>query len=852
MAKLPRVTAKIFASKAADNDIGQYGSALTGTQVNTPDIAEIQALPAYEEGWRGAVISSRNYPTLQEMNGLQKTFSQQIAYILQEGVAEYDAETTYYTGSIVKSPDSDNKPRLYSSLSDNNIGNPLTDSEFWQEISFGGSGSSLPLFTPVFQDHVLDFKESKGLALQGTWVYKTPVAGERYGYPNFYNRCIEEKNNTDNILVSLKNNVTVTGSPTINNGVASNFSTNNYLSLPNNFAPGSQTWEMGFKVKTGSTWQSDSYVPIIAGNTQYVLSLNTNSNHYLGLSLSSNGTSYNIANDASDTLLELNTDYWVKATFDGSAYKLYLSEDGNNYNLIQTIESSTPIIASTTPLRLGINRPGGAFWNGSIDLKECYIHIGGNNWWKGSGNISQNPNGHQFYDIADKSAVDTYFDSTGIADFYGIDEENERVFLPRNKWFMQLTTDTSDVNKFNAPGLPNITGSAGGEGICKFTSSGAMYLTSNTYPGGGHTNSATSYNINFNASRSSSIYGNSNTVQPSSSNKLLYYVVGNTEIEEAATDITQITTSDNDTFPLGYSLYQGAGTQPSAAWLASNGQWNSGNVYTTFYNYAVNKIGEAFAGGYIKESGDDYNDYDLVINQDDMTFRLPLLNGSEDLISNKIVTLPTSQSSYTAPANGFYYARGQSTADRQPFNVSVSSPNNTFLYMLTSQPNSTGYNAEILCPIKKGNIAVVSGNVNKTSVQFIYAEGNGTLYFKVANAVQNLELLDAGEIIETFVNKTELRSLIAPDFSTKTALPTTANLVQQMDKDGYLVAIGDNGTDMSIGICNADGVEIVKLPMADTTSSSASSVASPLLLAGTYFKVLKSGGTLLKFYAGGV
>ena len=57
MPKLPRVTAKIFASNAAAKDIAQYGSALTGTKVLTDDIKTIQALPAYEEGWRGAVIS---------------------------------------------------------------------------------------------------------------------------------------------------------------------------------------------------------------------------------------------------------------------------------------------------------------------------------------------------------------------------------------------------------------------------------------------------------------------------------------------------------------------------------------------------------------------------------------------------------------------------------------------------------------------------------------------------------------------------------------------------------------------------------------------------------------------------
>lgn len=128
MPKLPRVTAKVFASNAAQEDIGQYGSALSGTKVTTGDIGEIQALPAYETGWRGAVISDRNYPTLQEMNGLQKTFSQQIAYMLQSGMPEWDENTEYFKNQFCRV---DNL--FYYSLTDNNIANnPVDDNVNWQ------------------------------------------------------------------------------------------------------------------------------------------------------------------------------------------------------------------------------------------------------------------------------------------------------------------------------------------------------------------------------------------------------------------------------------------------------------------------------------------------------------------------------------------------------------------------------------------------------------------------------------------------------------------------------------------------------------------------------------------------
>ena len=44
-----------------------------------------------------------------------------------------------------------------------------------------------------------------------------------------------------------------------------------------------------------------------------------------------------------------------------------------------------------------------------------------------------NANSHIFYDIADKSVVDAFYEALGIAWFYGVDTTNERIFLPRGK-----------------------------------------------------------------------------------------------------------------------------------------------------------------------------------------------------------------------------------------------------------------------------------------------------------------------------------------------------------------------------------------------------------------------------------
>ena len=120
---LPRITQKIFAQNAAEDDLLQFGSVLSGNATPSTSIAETQTT-AYQTGWRSAVISDRNYPTLGEMNAVQQVPTQQLAYLFQKGIPEWDAGTTYYANVSYCQVNG----VLYKSVSDNNIGNnPTTD-----------------------------------------------------------------------------------------------------------------------------------------------------------------------------------------------------------------------------------------------------------------------------------------------------------------------------------------------------------------------------------------------------------------------------------------------------------------------------------------------------------------------------------------------------------------------------------------------------------------------------------------------------------------------------------------------------------------------------------------------------
>lgn len=137
MARLERKTQKIFAEEADNNGI--FGSLQAGAGQSTSDIAQIQSLPAYSQGWNAATISSEKLPSLEEMQGLQYMFTTQLAYIFQDGMPEWDANTTYYKGSMVKSMEGDDVV-IYFSSADNNIGNPpASDSEYWTTWSTSGT-----------------------------------------------------------------------------------------------------------------------------------------------------------------------------------------------------------------------------------------------------------------------------------------------------------------------------------------------------------------------------------------------------------------------------------------------------------------------------------------------------------------------------------------------------------------------------------------------------------------------------------------------------------------------------------------------------------------------------------------
>lgn len=131
MPRLARKNIKVFAGSATNN--GVFGSLQANNPTITSDVEQIQSLTAWGEGWNAATETSEELPPLEEIQGVEYVTTYQQAYIMQEGVPEWSATVTYYKGCLTKEVTSTGF-RIYNSLTDNNIGNLLSDTSNWKKV----------------------------------------------------------------------------------------------------------------------------------------------------------------------------------------------------------------------------------------------------------------------------------------------------------------------------------------------------------------------------------------------------------------------------------------------------------------------------------------------------------------------------------------------------------------------------------------------------------------------------------------------------------------------------------------------------------------------------------------------
>jgi len=151
MPKLTRYLQKIFANNS--NEVGVFG---TGVDKETSKNVETLQSSDYEEGWSSAIITNKNYPIWQEMDGVQYGLSYQLKYLFQNGIPEWLNTETYYENSYCRVGST-----IYYSLQDNNTNhNPALQDGWWTPLltSSRSIGEIIPSTIPLTEAglHLLD------------------------------------------------------------------------------------------------------------------------------------------------------------------------------------------------------------------------------------------------------------------------------------------------------------------------------------------------------------------------------------------------------------------------------------------------------------------------------------------------------------------------------------------------------------------------------------------------------------------------------------------------------------------------------------------------------------------------
>ena len=140
-----------------------------------------------------------------------------------------------------------------------------------------------------------------------------------------------------------------------------------------------------------------------------------------------------------------------------------------------------------------------------------------------------------------QAAVTAY----GVCGKFVYDSVNNTVRLPKITGIIEGTTDTTALGDLVAAGLPNITGTVHWAHAFISSATGVYQAGANTTEYFGSTAETHPNNLSFDASRSSSIYGNSSTVQPQTIKVLYYICIATSTKTDIQADIDQIASDLN-------------------------------------------------------------------------------------------------------------------------------------------------------------------------------------------------------------------------------------------------------------------------------------------------------------------
>jgi hypothetical protein len=231
--------------------------------------------------------------------------------------------------------------------------------------------------------------------------------------------------------------------------------------------------------------------------------------------------------------------------------------------------------------------------------------------------------------------------------------------------------------------------------------------------------------------------------------KNIYYCIGNTIIQDIVINLSKEIELNNPFF-LGQSQY--FENEPNnLSWLKSTGEFHSKEMYPSMYEYILQNINNGTKD--FADINSQYDDYCYVLDQENETFRLPLLNGEESLPGDtyELIDFPTSGVAFVAPQNGIYTVYAYATAASQ--RLFIGNTNTCQSNEVVSHASGNPLSVSVFA--KRGHNVRCIYAVNLHEFRFSANKGNGSLYYFVGESIQNANIVNAGKIQSQLIDKLE-------------------------------------------------------------------------------------------------
>lgn len=157
MSRLSRVVQTLFGSTAGINQVTKFGSFAAGSTDYITSASDVQGAN-FLDGWFSAVLAD-NAPCMEDMNAIFLLAFYQLAYVFQAGIPEWDATTTYYTGSLVQ----DGTGIVYCSITNGNINHALTSATNWKVVSGNPLNQQTANYTLTPTDRFVEMDATAGV-----------------------------------------------------------------------------------------------------------------------------------------------------------------------------------------------------------------------------------------------------------------------------------------------------------------------------------------------------------------------------------------------------------------------------------------------------------------------------------------------------------------------------------------------------------------------------------------------------------------------------------------------------------------------------------------------------------------